>query len=37
MKHYRKELWFKTSKRREFINITRQVTEANKESGVKNG
>jgi secondary thiamine-phosphate synthase enzyme len=37
MKHYRKELWFKTSKRREFINITRQVTEAIKESGVKNG
>ena len=37
MKHYRKELWFKTSKTREFINITRQVTEAIKESGVKNG
>lgn len=37
MKHYRKELWFKTTKRREFINITRQVTEAIKESGVKNG
>ena len=37
MKHYRKELWFKTSTRREFVNITRQVTEAIKESEVKNG
>jgi len=25
MKSYRKELWFETSKRREFINITREV------------
>lgn len=37
MKHHRKELWFKTSKRREFINITSKVDEAIKESGIKNG
>ena len=37
MKSYRKELWFKTSERREFINITSQVNECLAESGVKEG
>ncbi len=37
MKSYRKELWFNTKNRVEFINITRDVEEAVKESGVKEG
>jgi secondary thiamine-phosphate synthase enzyme len=37
MKSYRKELWFDTAGRREFINITPQVEEALRESGVKEG
>ncbi|MGJ8454340.1 secondary thiamine-phosphate synthase enzyme YjbQ [Pseudothermotoga sp. U03pept] len=37
MKTYRKELWFNTKKRREFINITEQLEKAVKESGVKEG
>jgi secondary thiamine-phosphate synthase enzyme len=37
MKSYRKELWFNTPNRREFINITPQVEEALKESGIKEG
>jgi secondary thiamine-phosphate synthase enzyme len=37
MKSYRKELWFNTKSRREFINITPQVEEALRESGVKDG
>ncbi len=37
MKSYRKELWFCASKRREFINITGQVEQCLKESGVKEG
>jgi len=37
MKNYRKELWFNTSGRREFINITAQVEECLKESGIKEG
>jgi len=37
MKHYRKELWFDVKKRREFINITSQVEECLRESGVKEG
>jgi secondary thiamine-phosphate synthase enzyme len=37
MKTYRKELWFHTSKRREYINITPQVEECLKESGIKEG
>jgi secondary thiamine-phosphate synthase enzyme len=37
MKSYRKELWFNTSKRVEFINITPEVEKAVKESGVKEG
>lgn len=37
MKSYRKELWFETPTRRAFINITPQVEECVKESGVKEG
>ncbi len=37
MKSYRNELWFNTKNRVEFINITRDVEEAVKESGVKEG
>jgi secondary thiamine-phosphate synthase enzyme len=37
MKHFRKELWFKTSQRREFINITNQVQACVNESGIYEG
>jgi len=37
MKHYRKELWFEISKRRDFINITHQVRECVTESEIKDG
>ena len=37
MKSYRKELWFSTKTRREFINITPQVEDALRESGIKEG
>lgn len=37
MKSYRKELWFNTTKRRQFINITRQVQQAIDESGIVEG
>ena len=37
MKSYRKELWFNTRGRREFINITPQVEQVLKESGIKEG
>ena len=37
MKSYRKELWFETSKRREFINITQEVDKCLKESGITEG
>jgi secondary thiamine-phosphate synthase enzyme len=37
MKTYRKELWFETRKRREFINITRQIDDCLRESGIKEG
>lgn len=37
MKHYRKELWFETKKRREFINITKEVQKCLKESGIQEG
>jgi len=37
MKSYRKELWFNTQKRREFINITPQINECLAESGIKEG
>ncbi|MCR4442502.1 MAG: secondary thiamine-phosphate synthase enzyme YjbQ [Peptococcaceae bacterium] len=37
MKHYRKELWFETKKRREFLNITPLVEKCLKESGIREG
>lgn len=37
MKNYRKELWFHIPTRRAFINITRQVEETLKESGIREG
>ncbi len=37
MKSYRKELWFNTSKRREYINITSQVQACLLESGIREG
>jgi secondary thiamine-phosphate synthase enzyme len=37
MKSYKKELWFNTKTRREFINITPQVEECLEESGIKDG
>ena len=37
MKSYRKELWFNVPSRRGFLNITRQVEQCLKESGVSEG
>jgi secondary thiamine-phosphate synthase enzyme len=37
MKSYRKELWFEVPTRRALINITRQVNECLRESGVQEG
>jgi secondary thiamine-phosphate synthase enzyme len=37
MKSYRKELWFNVPSRREFINITPQVEECLRESGIQEG
>ena len=37
MKHYRKELTFNTSSRREFINITPYIDACLRESGIKEG
>jgi len=37
MRSYRKELWFDVRKRREFINITPEVEECLRESGIKEG
>jgi len=37
MKHYRKELWFETKKRREFINITPLIQKCVEESGIQEG
>ena len=37
MRSYRKELWFNTEKKVALINITPQVEEAVKESGIKEG
>jgi secondary thiamine-phosphate synthase enzyme len=37
MKSYRRELWFNTTQRREFINITQQVEECLRESGIREG
>jgi secondary thiamine-phosphate synthase enzyme len=37
MKSYRKELWFNVRGRRDFINITPEVTQALQESGIREG
>ena len=37
MKSYRKELWFQVKGRRGFVNITPQVNECLRESGVREG
>jgi hypothetical protein len=37
MKSYRKELWFNVPGRRAFINITPQVQECLRESGIREG
>ncbi len=37
MKSYRKELWFNTTQRRQYINITRDVQQCIDESGIKEG
>ena len=37
MKSFKKELWFSTTTRREFINITREVEKCLKESNIKEG
>ena len=37
MKSYRKELWFNIPSRRGFVNITRDVEAALRESGIKEG
>ena len=37
MKSYRKELWFEMPSRRGFINITPQVAEGLRESGIEEG
>ena len=37
MKNYRKELWFETRRRREFINITPEVERCLAESGIREG
>lgn len=37
MKSYRKELWFETKNRRDYINITPEVRKCLQESGVQEG
>jgi secondary thiamine-phosphate synthase enzyme len=37
VKSYRKELWFEVKSRRDFVNITGQVRECLRESGIKEG
>ncbi|ADD67103.1 protein of unknown function UPF0047 [Denitrovibrio acetiphilus DSM 12809] len=37
MQSFRKELWFNTGKRMEFINITNEITQCVRESGIKEG
>lgn len=37
MKSFRKEIWFETERRREYINITPDVEDAIDESGIKEG
>jgi hypothetical protein len=37
MKSYRKELWFEVPTRRAFVNITPEVEECLRDSGIKEG
>ena len=37
MKSYRKELWFNTKTRRDYINITQDVQDTIDASGIKEG
>ncbi|HOY30784.1 MAG TPA: secondary thiamine-phosphate synthase enzyme YjbQ [Bacteroidales bacterium] len=37
MKSYRKELWFNTEKRYQFVHITPEVQQAVRESGIREG
>jgi len=37
MKTYRKELWFETRRRREFLNVTPEVERCLAESGIREG
>ncbi len=37
MKSFRKELWFNTPSRRAFVNITQEVKECLRESGIREG
>ncbi len=37
MKSYRKELWFETKQRREYLNITGEVEGCLRESGIREG
>ena len=37
MKHHRKELWFHTPHRRDYLNITADVEQAVRDSGVREG
>jgi secondary thiamine-phosphate synthase enzyme len=37
MKHFRKELWFNIPGRRAFLNITPEIDDCLRESGIKNG
>ena len=37
MKSYRKEIWLETPRRRDYVNITRQVEQCLAESGIKEG
>ena len=37
MKSYRKELWFEAPKRRAFLNVTPQVEQCLRESGIEEG
>jgi len=37
MKNYRKELWFNTTTRRAFLNITGEINKCLKESGIQEG
>lgn len=37
MRSYRKQLWFNTAQRREFINITGEVQACLRESGIREG